>query len=123
KVEADATHAGFVQAQQLGIADAVIDDAGGAIVCPRDARQRFLEVGVIAHVIRWLHEHAAAEADNAVHGERVLPVGFKGLVNWIGIAVGVARRIAEDVQVTVATHWRQWLLWSARRSGCASIFL
>ena len=78
EVEPHAAHAGLVQAQQLGVAHAVVHDAGGAIVRARHPRQRLLEIGVVGDVVRRLHEHAAPEPDRAVHRAARPPNWLRG---------------------------------------------
>src|SRR5262249_20213017 len=58
----------------------------------------------------------------AVHAQRVLEGGFEARVHRVGVPIRIFLRIAEHVQVAIATQRRQNFLWRARGPRGAGIF-
>ena len=108
KIEAHATHTGFVERLQVVVRDRRVDDGNAAIaaVAPRDRIEHRSVVGAVA---ARLHNHPASEAQMVVQrgerferriGRRVAAIGGvgKALGGTEHVAVGVARERGERMR-------------------------
>ena len=98
ELDAHAAGAGGMQALQLGIGDAGIDDTDGA-GCITHLRQHVHQAAVIGAIGAGLHHHIAAGAQFLLQGAIILHRGIRRLQHRIGL-IGKARVI--DVMMAVA---------------------
>ncbi len=110
EIEPGGTAARVVEALQFLVADAVVNDRDAAIV---GMGGQGVDNDVVVHAVRGsLHDHAAIEPEFSMHPRRRLDGRIGGGTVGAAGPDRITLRIAEDMDLTVATAGWWSLVWS-----------
>ena len=108
EIEARSAHADAVQPSKLGVADTVVDDGDATIFSLRRGLEHVVQQGVVGAVDGRLHQHRAVDAHGIVQRLHRREVAvLRRLIERVRIADRIGPGIAEDMQMRIATVFRQ----------------